>query len=276
MHRLSLSLIVCAASAAALSQVKLSTPNDTVQSLTAAIKSGRVDDAAKCVLNAKPTPAVRKLLESVGAQGMSFSVHVQKPSYLKDTATAQIAATIGKSNRNSQSINETVKFKRTGSNWLIVSPAAAPPVQSFVNMAAFMLVKGDRFSQKQAGGAKSTSCLTNVKQLALGCIMYANDYDDILKLKAGTWSDSIMPYIKNKALFTCPLDKPGAASYSFNSALSGKNYAVVASPAQTVMIYEGKNKQLNFRHDGKATVGFADGHVKLVSKEEARSLRWNP
>lgn len=50
----------------------------------------------------------------------------------------------------------------------------------------------------------------------------------------------------------------------------------VPQPAATVMIYEGEHGKLNFRHDGKATVGFVDGHVKLVDAEAAKPLRWKP
>ena len=42
------------------------------------------------------------------------------------------------------------------------------------------------------------------------------------------------------------------------------------------MIYEGKNGKLDFRHEGKATVGFADGHAKLIDAQGAKKLRWKP
>lgn len=276
MRKLSLTLLMCAASAFSLSQVKLSSPADTIQSLASAIRSGHVDNAAKCVKGAKIQPGVRKLLEQVATQGFTVTVVVQKPSISGAKASAQIAETIQVKGQASQTMNETVALAKSGSSWLIVAPVQAPQGQSFVNMAAFMLVKGDQFQARQVGAAKASVCLTNVKQLALGCIMFSADNDDILKLGSGTWAKSIMPYIKNKAVFTCPLDKSGAASYSFNAELTGKNSAVIADPAKTVLLYEGKNKKLDFRHDGRATVGFADGHVKLVKKEEAKDLKWKP
>ena len=52
--------------------------------------------------------------------------------------------------------------------------------------------------------------------------------------------------------------------------------AATPEPAETVMIYEGKNGKLDFRHNGRATVGFADGHVKLTDAEGAKKLRWKP
>src|SRR6185503_9171096 len=59
--------------------------------------------------------------------------------------------------------------------------------------------------------AKKTSCLSNLKQIALGTIMYAGDYDDVnspSEYGAGgavphiTWTTITMPYIKNGDIAT--------------------------------------------------------------------------
>jgi len=47
------------------------------------------------------------------------------------------------------------------------------------------------------------------------------------------------------------------------------------------MIFDAKNGELDFRHalsngEAAANVAFADGHVKLVGREEAKKLRWKP
>ena len=69
-----------------------------------------------------------------------------------------------------------------------------------------------------------------------------------------------MPYCKSERLFHCQSDKSGAVSYSFNVNLQGLKASAVKFPAKTVMLYEGKGGKLEYRHDGKAAVGFADGH----------------
>jgi prepilin-type N-terminal cleavage/methylation domain-containing protein/prepilin-type processing-associated H-X9-DG protein len=73
--------------------------------------------------------------------------------------------------------------------------------------------------------AVSNSCLSNVKQLALGCIMYAADkdgkfpmhqlpsapyfpnvFDDQQQFNPYTytyWMDMILPYVKNEGIFVC-------------------------------------------------------------------------
>jgi prepilin-type N-terminal cleavage/methylation domain-containing protein/prepilin-type processing-associated H-X9-DG protein len=76
--------------------------------------------------------------------------------------------------------------------------------------------------------AKKTSCLSNVKQLGLALVMYANDYDDTVVLNddgnyftepgyptsgpggnpsvrfINTWHTLVQPYVKNLGLFVCP------------------------------------------------------------------------
>ena len=63
--------------------------------------------------------------------------------------------------------------------------------------------------------AKQASCTSNIKQLMLGLLMYANDYDERLPTyywgegQAGnasscTWWGSTYPYVKNIQIFACP------------------------------------------------------------------------
>jgi prepilin-type processing-associated H-X9-DG protein len=62
--------------------------------------------------------------------------------------------------------------------------------------------------------AKQVSCLSNHKQLALGIMMYAEDYDKNLPMTANMstpdktlWTQAIYPYVKNKSAFICPQAK---------------------------------------------------------------------
>ena len=64
--------------------------------------------------------------------------------------------------------------------------------------------------------ARAASCLSNVKQLALGELMYAQDFDEYLPgygdhgCGARTcvyWRQMIAAYVKNQQIFTCPSAK---------------------------------------------------------------------
>lgn len=69
--------------------------------------------------------------------------------------------------------------------------------------------------------ARQTSCLSNVKQIMLGVLMYVQDYDESLPIGTSYWYapggggasshvDSAMwprlinPYVKNEQIFVCP------------------------------------------------------------------------
>ena len=122
----------------------------------------------------------------------------------------------------------------------------------------------------------AADCLRNMKQLAVGLLMLTSDNDDLLKVTAADWKAQAMPYIKNESCFHCPADKGGGQSYSFNPQLAGIRTTLVNNPAGTVMLYEGKDEKLDFRHGGLACVAFSDAHCRLVSEADAAKLNWKP
>lgn len=60
--------------------------------------------------------------------------------------------------------------------------------------------------------ARQTSCLSNVKQIGLACLMYCQDYDETLPRHCGQptpnypWWVEVAPYCKNTQMFQCPSD----------------------------------------------------------------------
>ena len=130
--------------------------------------------------------------------------------------------------------------------------------------------------QKVRGNARLAVCETNVRQIELGFIQYTQDHNDKLPPSAAAYKDAVFPYIKNEAVFRCPSQEGEGAAYSMNSSLQGKSLDDLAHPEKIVLIYEGQNQTLDFRHDGKAVVGFADGHDKALTEAEAQNLKWKP
>src|ERR1051326_640189 len=74
--------------------------------------------------------------------------------------------------------------------------------------------------------ARQTMCVSNMKQIGLGVMMYAQDYDEKMpynyeylwdangKQIPGTllwWQDLVRPYVKNEAVYTCPSASPHTA-----------------------------------------------------------------
>src|SRR5919198_238945 len=60
--------------------------------------------------------------------------------------------------------------------------------------------------------ARSSACLSNLKQVGMATRMYTQDYDDVLVPNYlynspstwEWWSDLLQPYVKNRDVFVCP------------------------------------------------------------------------
>ena len=121
--------------------------------------------------------------------------------------------------------------------------------------------------------ARQTSCLSNVKQQALGCLMYNQDYDERFALNIWTgggvipqpshqrtYATNIYPYVKNVQIFACPSCSatgftPGSAGsgdwgpylqvpyghYGYSSWMSNRKDGDVLYPAQTFLIMDAVN-----------------------------------
>ena len=99
------------------------------------------------------------------------------------------------------------------------------------------------------------------------------DYDEVYAFEPRYLIEAITPYVGDPTVFQVPDTNE---IYTFNANLSGKNLTVVKDFARTVLFYEGQNEKPIFRYDGKAAIGFADGHAELVTPEEAQKLIWRP
>jgi prepilin-type N-terminal cleavage/methylation domain-containing protein len=121
--------------------------------------------------------------------------------------------------------------------------------------------------------ARQTTCLSNCKQIGLGLMMYAQDYDETFPASRhassgcnggsyfDAWNKVIQPYIKNEQIFACPADFTKQASErqtrsyvalagppnllsgcEYLNGVMGPNWgaalAAVNAPAGTVCIYE--------------------------------------
>jgi len=60
--------------------------------------------------------------------------------------------------------------------------------------------------------ARQTSCLSNVKEIMLAVLMYAQDYDETLPMihsnnntaRVEAWPTKVVPYIQNDQIWVCP------------------------------------------------------------------------
>ncbi len=140
--------------------------------------------------------------------------------------------------------------------------------------------------------ARQSSCSSNLKQIGLAIMMYAQDYDECypirytLPLNSPLWQDLVQPYTKNTQLFICP-SKGGtnwASAYGWNWYMNWAwaiSMAAITSPSDTIMngdrdgwnwhmqaaydpVYTPDPAMPVARHNDVANFNFFDGHVKAL------------
>lgn len=146
------------------------------------------------------------------------------------------------------------------------------------------------FSQARLS-AQKTACLSNVKQQALGLIMYAGDNNDRFP-PAKSWMDKTGEYAGGEDTFRCPIVSKDvgaeAYGYGFNESLSQFVMSKVQSPEDTVSVFESQRTGRNAaggqndeavpgRHGPTKgnNFGYVDGRAKFVPDGNTPH-RWNP
>lgn len=147
--------------------------------------------------------------------------------------------------------------------------------------------------------ARRASCMSNLKQMGLGMMMYTQDYDERFPLQLGKypafWGSVLQPYVKSTQVFFCPDDSlhkssnglsTSNLSYGYNfrnltiyATKGGVSLADIESAAETVAIAEvGKRPAadgpyvvrwsltssypVSVMHMEGSNFVFCDGHVK--------------
>ena len=107
--------------------------------------------------------------------------------------------------------------------------------------------------------ARQTSCLSNVKQIALGLLMYAQDYDERMVSGSGylgnsvNWQLKVDPYLKNKQMLSCPSRGESAFDYGGGGPFGtmrlyygyghpwrgGTALGMISAPAETALTQDG-------------------------------------
>jgi len=132
--------------------------------------------------------------------------------------------------------------------------------------------------------ARQASCQSNLKQIALGVLMYTQDYDETHPM-ANNWSDALDPYLKNRQLFLCPsANDLTQRSYAYNQALEQEKMGAIPRPAETIMAFDsqpganpvGGQELIVWRHNNGANFAFDDGHVKWIRSGVQTNLTWAP
>lgn len=113
---------------------------------------------------------------------------------------------------------------------------------------------------------QGTASLNNLKQIGLALTMYVQDYDEVLPpMKNAAVQKVLMPYVKNKAVFSSPQSKQ---PYQPNTSLSHRTLASFQNPSTMVVFYEAAPDAEGYR-----AVLFLDGHVERVDAAGWQKLK---
>ena len=174
---------------------------------------------------------------------------------------------------------EATRAYRARWAWEIVPPPAPPPALEtdllaapnapfWTNVAFYLRPKLD----VAPDASLDKRSLHKLWQLGVSAQWFAQEHGGRYAL-APNFIGALAPYAQNVGIFMLPDSRE---FYSFNSQLLDARAQAIAAPGATVLFYEGSGQKPTFRYDGKAAIGFADGHVALVSPDEAKGLIWKP
>jgi prepilin-type N-terminal cleavage/methylation domain-containing protein/prepilin-type processing-associated H-X9-DG protein len=129
--------------------------------------------------------------------------------------------------------------------------------------------------------ARQTACLTNIRQVGFALLQYQSDHDGLypsgdLANNGVGWGGSLMPYVGNSRVFTCPADKTptftdanGAAyapfSYALNVNLVGAPLSSETAPSNTVVVTEIRGCTVNLVATNEGTQGFTQDPITAPS-----------
>lgn len=125
------------------------------------------------------------------------------------------------------------------------------------------------FAQRdQSLAAKKTVTLTNLKQLAIGALLYAGDYDNRLPNPPDTDTvfNVLFPYLKNRGVFNS--ENPLSSKISWNLSIGGLLVNSLKDTAQVPMFFE----PIAWA-DGSRGVAFVDAHCKFLKPDQWKSAQ---
>lgn len=248
-----------------------STPESTVQGMFDALNKHDWKGVFSRIEGAKVDQVVPEFekLASVPTSIPKFVLKMTTLTATGDSAsgTVSIGTEMGVGANSPTFQEDEVHLHRTNGDWKIVDGKGKNSLFSQLGQIA----RDPSKMQQSRDAAQRTVILSNLKQIALGIMMYLNDHDDRFSIKQATLKASLNPYIKSDKVWVGPDGKP--LDVRLNPALVGKAMSSVPEPANCVLLTIGPKENLRYFQD-RTVVAYVDGHVKLVSRGAVASLKW--
>jgi hypothetical protein len=258
----------------------MSTPEETVRGFLDALEQAKFSVMWKYVLDAKPGQQLPMEYQQLARGAFQIKVESLNAVPQGDWAYVGLRGQLISADAASHEVvpvaSSLLLFQRDGA-WQIVpaSPRTLDDMNGnlLLQLATFIIHPEAWEPLRQK--AIATSSLSNMKQIYLATAQSVQDNGGKLLLRAETYAEQLQPYIKNDAVFDLPRTEP-KKRYAFNGSLTGVAFDQIEQPAQTVLFYTGQDGKLDFPYQDQAAIAFADGHTALVSRDEAKQLRWKP
>lgn len=131
--------------------------------------------------------------------------------------------------------------------------------------------------------SRPATCLSHIKQLAFGQLLYREDYEATLP-PAWSWASATEAYVKGRDVWKCP-NAPTPYGYGYNASLDGIPTEKIGLPFETALLFEADAVRLDTyggperltgddRHTGGLMWAYADGHARWQKRGAA--VRWKP
>lgn len=191
-----------------------------------------------------------------------------------DTAVAIYQLAVREGDQVTFSGEDVVPLKRTDSGWKLRPPRGGQDTSRRGLTAIARLIANPILIQNESLDTQRKLAGSKLRQLGIAVVMYSGDHDDRLEMQPSQAAvrKALQPYVVSEEIWQYP-GKPDQ-TFSFNVKLTGHSFSEMDDPGSIVMFYEGSKGALDFSHDGRAWVCFADGHTRLIKREDAASLRW--
>jgi len=136
--------------------------------------------------------------------------------------------------------------------------------------------------------ARQTSCLSNLKQIGLGIMMYTQDYDEVLPPGSCQptpgwymhWQIVIEPYLKNDQIFFCPSaaisTTPALGGYGCNIRHVLKDCNWGGKPIKLAQVTRPSNVMMVCDSQGGSTSEGSSGSVFVFCPACGPSPSWAP
>jgi hypothetical protein len=246
------------------------TPQGTLRAFAAALTKADLAKATTHIANAEPAAKLSEIKQAMQKRPTSYSIMQLRIAVNGDLATVSFLFEVRRQRPDVSSWYGWAALRQTEGAWQIDPTRtleisnSVDPFSSFVSLLSGKRLPGEERDDITLQGSKFLRLGTIVQTLAA-------DKGGKFALQGTQLRQSLLPYYPAlDVLLRYPQGQ--SEQVSFNTRLTNVPLSKIRNPQRTVMLYEGQNGQLDFRHNGRAMVTFVAGHVRYVNSETAKKL----